>query len=436
MYHFIGIKGAGMSSLAVIMKELGYEVKGSDLDKHFFTESELIKNNINFTPYNENNITKDLIIIKGASITDDNVELIKAKELNLQILEYNEMVGILTRKFKTICIAGCHGKTTTTAMIAHVLNSIVGINYLIGDGTGYAKKENTIFALESCEYKRHFLAYLPYYAIILNIDLDHVDYYKDINDIINAYEEFANKSTKMIIACGDDPYVNKMHLTKPIIYFGLNDNNNIRATNINYTEEGTTFDVTIDNNLYGHFDIPIYAHHQLLDALAVITLCICENIAAQTVEKYFKTFTNAKRRFTQTIASDSIIIDDYAHHPNEVKATLDAVKQKYPNKKIVAIFQPHTFSRTKAFAKDLAKILKNTYKSYIMDIHPARERQEDYQGITKDIIINNTPNAYPITINDAKILNEIDNAVFVFMSPNDISKLEQDLIKLKQQKHN
>ena len=177
MYHFIGIKGAGMSSLAVIMKQLGENVQGSDLDKHFFTEAELIKNNIEFFPYDENNIQENQIIIKGLSITDEHPELKKAKELNLEIINYNEMVGKLTEKFKTICISGCHGKTTTTAMTSHVLDKIKGINYLIGDGTGNANIKNEYFALESCEYKRHFLSYQPYYTVILNIDLDHVDYF-------------------------------------------------------------------------------------------------------------------------------------------------------------------------------------------------------------------------------------------------------------------
>ena len=200
MYHFIGIKGAGMSALATIMKQLGYEVQGSDVDKHYFTEDGLVKNNIKFFPYDENNITSNLTIIRGLSITEEHPEMIKARELNLKVIDYNEMVGILTRELNTICICGCHGKTTTTAMTAHVLNKIRGINYLIGDGTGYADKNNSLFALESCEYKRHFLAYNPYYTIILNIDLDHVDYFKDIDDVIDAYQEFANRSTNKIIA--------------------------------------------------------------------------------------------------------------------------------------------------------------------------------------------------------------------------------------------
>lgn len=431
MYHFIGIKGAGMSSLAVIMKQLGYEVQGSDLEKHFFTEAELIKNNILFFPYNENNITNQLTIIKGLSITEDNPELKKAKELNLEIINYNEMVGILTKKYKTICIAGCHGKTTTTAMTAHVLDKIKGINYLIGDGTGYANPQNDLFALESCEYKRHFLSYQPYYTIILNIDLDHVDYFKDIDDVIDAYREFANSSTKMIIANGDDDNVRKMKVTKEISYFGLNDNNNIKATNIEYIKEGTKFDVIINNNLYGHFELPIYGQHQLMDALAVISVCYYESVNPEEVSTHFKTFHGAKRRFTETFIGNNVIIDDYAHHPNEIKSTINAIKQKYPTKTIVAIFQPHTFSRTQEFAKDIAHELSKVDVSYIMDIHPAREKQEDFKNITKDIIIDETKNAYPLTMDDADILTKHKDAVFIFMSPNDLTKIEQELINLK-----
>ena len=219
MYYFIGIKGAGMSALAVILKKLGYTVMGSDIDKHFFTEEELISNNIPIYSYNAMNIKEGFTIIKGASINDDNVELIKARELNLEILEYNEMVAELTKKFKTICVAGCHGKTTTTNMFSVALKNM-GIAYLIGDGTGNAKEGDEYFALESCEYKRHFLLYHPYYAVITNIDLDHVDYYKDINDIIDAYTSYANNAQKCVVAYGDDPYTRKMNLDKKIVFFG------------------------------------------------------------------------------------------------------------------------------------------------------------------------------------------------------------------------
>ena len=432
MYYFIGIQGAGMSALAVILKQLGYDVKGSDLPKHFFTEKELIKNNIEVLSYDEKNITEGLIIIKGASITEDNIELKKARNLNLEIIEYEEMLGKLTRKFKTICISGCHGKTTTTAMTSLVLDKTIGTNYLIGDGTGHGNNDNEFFTLESCEYRRHFMSYLPYYAVVLNIDLDHVDYFKDINDLINTYQEFANKATKMVIACGDDENTRKMKLTKPVIYFGVNKDNDVIATNIKYSETGTSFDVIIKGKEYGHYDLPIYANHQVLDALAAITVCYLENISSDKVAEILKTFKGAKRRFTETPAGDSIIIDDYAHHPNEVKATINAAKQKYPGKQIITVFQPHTFTRTKQFAKDLVDVFKEVDAAFIMDIHPARECQEDFPDITKDIIIKELSNGYPLKMDEANKLAKYQNAVFLCMSPNDISKLEDDLKKIKE----
>lgn len=429
MYHFVGIKGTGMSSLAQIMNELGYEVNGSDIEKHFFTEEGLIARNIEITTYDESNIKEGMIIIKGASIKDDNPEIVKAEELGLKIYTYNEFLGKLTEKFKSICIAGCHGKTTTTAMASLVLNEIKGVNYLIGDGTGYAHEGNEFFILESCEYKRHFLSYHPYYAVITNIDLDHVDYYKDIDDVIDAYREFANSAEKMVIACGDDPYTHTLEINPPIFYYGLDEDNDIKAINVNYKEDGTSFEVEVEGNYYGFFDLPIYGKHQLLDALAVISICYYERMDAKEVNKIFKTFKGAKRRFTETIVGENVVIDDYAHHPNEMKSTLKAIAQKYPNKKVVAIFQPHTFSRTDEFKEEFAKVLNMADKSFVMDIHPAREAQEDYPGVTSDLIIDNLENGDHINIDEADKLYKEKDAVFVFMSPNDIKSLEEDLIK-------
>ncbi len=434
MYYFIGIKGSGMASLATILSDLGYQVEGSDIEKHFFTEEGLLQRNIKINKYDESNIKEGLTIVKGASIKEDNIELIKARKLNLEILEYNEMVGKLTDMFKTICICGCHGKTTTTTMLEQGLGSILKMNYLIGDGTGYANKENKFFALESCEYQRHFLKYNPYYTIITNVDLDHVDYYKDLEDIKDAYSEFANKTKKMVIACGDDQNTRDLKINKDIIYYGINDNNDVIAKNILYKDNGTSFDVVINNKLYYHYDLPIYGLHQVLDFLSVVTVSYLENIKGNVLQENLANFTGAKRRFHITKINNNIIIDDYAHHPNEVKATINSVKQKYPNKKIVVIFQPHTFSRTKAFYKDFIEIFKKADYTYLLDIFPARERQEDYLDITSKIICEKLENSDIINISDAKILSKYDNTCFVFMSPNDISKLEDDLKELLKNK--
>ena len=436
MYHFIGIKGSGMSALAQIMKELGYSIQGSDVEKYFFTEDGLHKLDIPVLPFDENNIQEGMKIVRGASFDDEHPEVKRALELDLNMYSYNEMVGSLTRKFRSICVAGCHGKTTTTCMLSHALNNLKGANYLIGDGTGYASKENEYFVVEACEYRRHFLAYTPDYAIITNIDLDHVDYFQDIDDVIDAYQEYANKAEKMIIACGDDPYTHSLEVIKPIFYYGLDDDNDIQATNVQYKKDGISFEVTIEGNYYGFFDLPIYGKHMLLDALAVIATCYYERIEAKDLAKVLKTFEGAKRRFQETEIGNNIIIDDYAHHPNEVKATIKAIKQKYPDKKIITVFQPHTFTRTKEFADDLVNVMSTVDKAYIMDIHPARERQEDYPEITSDIILDNLSNGEHITLEDANKFENIENTVVAFMSPNDLSVLEKQVIEMLENKQN
>lgn len=430
MYHFIGIKGSGMSALAQIMNELGYEVQGSDVEETFFTEQGLHDLGIPVLPFDENNIKEGMKVIRGASFNDEHPEVARAISLELPMYTYSEMVGRLTQKFKTICVAGCHGKTTTSSMLAHVFNELKGANYLIGDGTGYAGIDNAYFVLESCEYRRHFLAYTPEYAIITNIDMDHVDYFKDIEDVIDAYQAYANKAEKMVIACGDDPYTHLLEVNPPIFFYGLDDDNDIIASNVEYKETGTSFEVTVEGNYYGFFDLPIYGKHMLMDALAVIATCYYERLEAKAVAKVFKTFEGAKRRFSETVVGNTIIIDDYAHHPNEVKATIKAVKQKYPSKKIVTVFQPHTFSRTQEFAEDLANAMNHADYSYVMEIHPAREKQEDFPEVTSKLIIGRLNHGEPISMEDAEFLAKHKDSVILFMSPNDLSKLEDKLICL------
>lgn len=428
MYYFIGIKGSGMSALAQIMHELGYEVSGSDVETKFFTQIGLEQKGIPFYTFNKDNIKDGMIIVQGAAIKEDNEEVIKAKELGLKIYSYVEMVGELTKTHHTITIAGCHGKTTTTAMISHVFNELKGCNYLIGDGTGFASKDNKYFALEACEYQRHFLNYEKDIAIITNIDLDHVDYYKDINDVIDAYQSYISDAKKYVIVCGDDPYTSKL-VSDKIKFYGLDEKYDIFANNIEYKETGTSFDCYIDKKLYGHFDIPIFGKHLLLDALAVIAASYYENLDANDVNNKLKTFSGAQRRFSQENVNGSIVIDDYAHHPNEVKALLEAIKQKYPNKKIIGIFQPHTFSRTKEFMNDFIEIFKDLYKIYILDVHGSREKQEDFPEITSENIIKQLSNGYHLNKDEGNKVVETENLIYVIMSPNDLSIIKNSIIK-------
>lgn len=431
MYYFIGIKGTGMSALACFLSDLGYEVKGSDVERHFFTEKGLNERGIEILPYDENNIKKDMVIIKGNVIKEDHPEYMKAKELDLKIYTYQEMISKLTKMFMTVTVAGCHGKTTTSTMAYQVLNKLKGANCLIGDGTGIANRENKYFILEACEYQRHFLNYTPYYAIITNIELDHVDYYKDIDDVIDAFTQYANNAEKMVIACGDDPYTHSLEVNKPIFYYGLDEDNDIIAKNVDFNENGVNFDVFVEDNYYGHFDLPVYGKHMLLDALAVISLCYYERLDAKEVSKELKHFHTARRRFNETIVGDNVVIDDYAHHPTELKCTIKSAKQKYPNKKLVVIWGPHTYSRTKAFKDEYIEILKTVDKAYIMDIYAAREKQGDIDININDII-EAIPNAEHITTNEADKLLKYKNTVLLFMSPNDLISFEQDYINKAQ----
>ena len=435
MYHFVGIKGTGMSALAQIMKELGYEVQGSDKPDHFFTVDALIEKNIPFYEFNEDNIKEGMIIVQGNAFKDDHIEILKAKNLGLKIYTYQQMVGKLTTMFTTIGISGCHGKTTTTSLMAHVLKNIKGCNYLIGDGTGYANKENKYFALEACEYKRHFLEYNPSYAIITNIELDHIDYYKNISDVIDAYQSYANKAEKMVIACGDDPYTRSMEVSKPIFFYGVGEDNDIVAKDVEYSDTGTSFDVIIEGNYYGHFDLPLYGKHMLLNCLAVIGVCYYERLEAKEVAKYLKTFKGAKRRFKENVIDDIVTIDDYAHHPTEVKVTIKGARQKYPDKKIIAILKTHTLSRTKEFAQEFADALNLADKAYVMDVGVDRE-EIGYDDVTYNLILDKLNNGDHITFDESDKLLQYENAVIIFMSSKDIYILKDKYEeKLKEKKN-
>ena len=428
-YYLIGIKGSGMSALALILNDLGYSVVGyDDEDSYQFTEDKLKERNIKIYTSDNDEMDENTVVVRSTAIKEDHPQIVKANKLNLKIYEYNEMLGKLSNMFESITVAGCHGKTTTTSLLAHVLKNICGCNYLIGDGNGYASKENKKFVLEACEYYRHFLVYEPEYAIITNIDLDHVDYYKNMDDVIDAYREYANNAKKMVIACGDDPYTLRLNVNTPIFYYGIEEDNDIIAKNIEYTKDGTKFDVFVEDNYYGYFEIPLYGKHMLLDSLAVIGVCYYERIDAKELAKNLKTFKGAERRFDEIVLGSNVVIDDYAHHPAEVKAIIKGVKQKYPDKRIVTIFQPHTFSRTKEFYEDIAAALNLSDYSYVLDIFPARERQEDFPDITSNKIIELLDHGESINDLESSKLYDYNNTVFLFMSPKEIKKIKQDLL--------
>jgi UDP-N-acetylmuramate--alanine ligase len=423
IYYFIGIKGSGMSALAQVMHDLGYNIIGSDKPDHFFTQVELEKKGIKLLDFNPDNLTKDMIVVQGNAFNDDHPEVVRAKELGLKIYTYQEMIDEITHNTKLIAISGCHGKTTTTTMMSTVFENL-GINYLIGDGTGHAVKGNDYFALEACEFKRHFLSYSPYYAVITNVELDHTDYYKDLDDVLDAFNTFINKTRDTIIMCGDDKNTRKLKSNKKIIYYGLNNNNDVTLKNIKYKNDNTIADIYINNKLYiNNATFPFNADHLLLNALSVVTVCYLENLDKNIVKEQISKIEHAKRRFIEEKFKTNILIDDYSHHPTEVKVTIEAARKKYPDKKIIAIFKAHTKSRVKYFYKEFADALNLADKAYVMDIGEDR-KEIGFNDVDHNLIINNLKNGEYISLETVDKLLEYKNSVLLFMSSKDIYVLE------------
>lgn len=415
-YYCIGIKGAGMSTLANVLHDLGNLVSGyDDVKAHKFTEEGLNKRNIKIYYDNNHDIDDDTIVTYSKAFSTDHPEIVRVREMGLTIKNYNEVVGDITNMFETVGISGTHGKTTTSMLISHILDNTIGCSYFVGDGSAKASRDDKVFVIESDEYNKHFLAYHPHIALITNIELDHVECYDGLDDIIATFEKFANKA-KLSIACGDDFNVRKIKFNNDVMYYGFNDDNDVVIKNYVALDSGSSFDIYIDKEFYYHFDLPLFGKHMVLNAAGAIAVCRYYGVLAEDILKHMRTFKGAKRRFCEEVVGDNVIIDDYAHHPTEIKVTIDAVRQKYPDKKVVAIFLPNTYSRTEALLDDFVDVLSLADKTYVMDILCDRERQEDYPLINSDLIIKRCNNAEKISMDSADKLLKYHNCVLCFMS--------------------
>lgn len=412
-YYCIGIKGTGMSTLAQILSDLGNDVSGYDDAKgHKFTQDGLEARNIPIYYDGNHEISPDTIVTYSVAFKEDHPEMQRVKSLGLTIKKYNEIMGDVIDEFSTVGVSGTHGKTTTSSIIRHLLENTVGCNYFIGAGDGHATRENKYYVVESDEFNRHFTAYHPTYSIITNIEAEHLECYKDIDDIRSTFEIFANQTKKLIVANGDNEEVRKINYKTKVLFYGFNENNDIVIKNVYLAETGSSFDLYINNELYGHFSIPLYGKHMVMDAAAAITMVKEIGLEKDTIEKLLKTFKNAKRRFAEQRVGESIIIDDYAHHPTEIKVTLEAVKQKYPNKRLVVVFVPNTYSRTRDFKDEFIEAFKIADKTYLTEIDCNREKPEDYPGISSSIILAGLDSGEIISESTIdKLLKEKDSVV-------------------------
>ena len=421
-YHFIGIKGAGMSSLAQIMHDLGHEVQGSDIEKYVFTEGALKNKGIKILPFSVDNIHEGMVVIQGNAFPDTHEEIVRAHELKLDVIRYHDFLGQVINQYTSVAVTGAHGKTSTTGLLSHVMNGDKKTSFLIGDGTGMGLPGSDYFAFEACEYRRHFLSYHPDYAIMTNIDYDHPDYFKDIDDVASAFQEMANNVKKAIIAWGDDEHLRNLKADVPIYYYGLSKNDDVYADNIQITENGTQFDVYINGEYYDHFLTPQYGNHNVQNALAVITISYLEKMDVNNIKEALETFGGVKRRFNETFVSKQVLVDDYAHHPREISATIETARKKYPNKDVVAVFQPHTFSRTQAFLDEFADALSKADHVFLCEIFGSI--RENTGELTIQDLINRIDGSALIDENSIDVLEKFDNAVILFMGAGDIQKIQ------------
>ena len=416
-YYCIGIKGTGMSTLAQILHDLGNEVSGyDDAIAYKFTQVGLEERNIPIYYDQNHSLDKDTIVTYSVAFQEDHKELQRVKNLGLKIVKYNEVIGQVIRMFDSIGVSGTHGKTTTSSLIKHILTNNGGCNYFIGAGDGYASPLNNYFVVESDEFNRHFTAYHPKYAVITNIEEEHMECYKDIDDIRNTFQIFANQTERLVVANGDNSEVRKIKYHSKVLFYGYGFNNDVVIKNLKLMEEGSRFDIYIGEDLYGSFEVPLYGKHMVSNVCAAILICKELGIPKEKIYESLKSFQNAKRRFVIEKIRDTIIIDDYAHHPTEIKATMEAVRQKYPNKRLVVVFKPNTYSRTLDFKDNFVEVLKEADKVFLTEIDCNRERQEDYPGVTSHIITDEIEGAEIISEQTIDKLKDELNSVICFMS--------------------
>jgi UDP-N-acetylmuramate--alanine ligase len=404
--HFVGVKGVGMTPLAIIAKEAGFEVSGCDINQQFITDAPLHKAEITPTlGFHKEHVKEcDLVITTGAHGGFDNVEVIEAKQQGIPVWTQGEAVGkfmegeIFKRTFESISVAGCHGKTTTTAMIATILKETrLDPTFLIGTGNipslgscGHFGK-GRYFVVEADEYATEpkydktpkFLWQKPKIGIITNIEFDHPDLYPSMASIREAFLGFANNIQEdgVLVACLDDPETVTVikEFKKRVITYGFSKNADFYIDRVSIEPDRIFFWVNTRNAMLGEFSLNVTGEHNALNALAAIVTCLELGLSLENIKKGLSEFKGTKRRMelVGTLSSGAMLYDDYAHHPTEIRKTLETLKKAYLNKKIVCIFQPHTYSRTKSLFEQFISSFSAADTVILVDIFPSARESVD-----------------------------------------------------------
>ncbi|MFA5128705.1 MAG: UDP-N-acetylmuramate--L-alanine ligase [Patescibacteria group bacterium] len=385
--YFIGIKGVGMTAIAQVFKLRGAEVTGSDTHEKFFTDEVLAKNGIKFYEgFDAKNLAaeKPDLVIYSTAYTEENPELAAARKSGVAILSYPEALGQILKEGFGIAISGTHGKTTTTAMLGFVLRELgADPTVIVGSAVpqlgGNARAGGGKYVvIEADEYQNKFLYFDPRAIILTSAEYDHPDFFKTPEEYNDAFRKFVEKIPVdgFLVACGDDKSVLEISKSAKckIISYGLTAGD-WRAENILARVCGMEFEVLEYGESHGIFKIQLFGNHNVANALAVIATARELGFDLEKIREALEKFSGAVRRFEiKAEAGGVLVIDDYGHHPTEIKVTLEAARQKYPGRRIWCVFHPHTFTRTKALLSDFAKSFGAVDKTIVIDIYgSARE---------------------------------------------------------------
>tara|TARA_Y100001949_G_scaffold55771_1_gene46872 strand:+ start:513 stop:1901 length:1389 start_codon:yes stop_codon:yes gene_type:complete len=395
--HFVGIGGIGMSGIAELLINLGFEVTGSDMKTTNITENLQKHGAVIYEGHKPENVNDSDVLVYSSAVQVDNPELQRAKDKQIPIIRRAEMLSeLLKLKQTSIAVGGTHGKTTTTSMMGAVLTEalldptlVVGgvvksldVNALLGQGD--------VIVAEADEFDKSFLQLTPTYAIITNIDTDHMDCYDSEEDLLNAFAQYANATPfyGAVVACVDEPLIKRIlpDISRPVITYGFSGDAEFQAERRLYREVRSTFVVKHRGKELGEVEMMVPGAHNVKNALAVIALGTEMNIDFNTISNGLKQFSGVKRRFEiKGIFDDVMVVDDYAHHPTEVSATLRAIKNGW-DRRLVAVFQPHLYSRTQDLYEDFARSFLISDVLLVTDVYPARE--EPIAGVTGELITN------------------------------------------------
>ena len=378
--HLVGIGGVSMRPLGLVLKGMGLIVTGSDMNASASTQ-ELEAAGIPVAiGHRSENVVDAQCIIRTAAAHNDNPEIAAARAYGIPVFERAQAWGEIMKSYKNaVCISGTHGKTTTTSMMTHILMAaetdptvMIG-GYLPLLHAGHRVGHGDTIVLESCEYCDSFLNFFPTLAVVLNVEADHLDYFHDLADVQDSFHKFAMLATAGVLSNGDDIHTVEAMEGIDHITFGLKEGNRITAANV--SGDWRHFDVICDGEFYCHLDMGVLGKHNALNALAAAGCAWMMKIPGEAVSRGLESFHGAGRRMEfKGNWGGAEVYDDYAHHPDEVAATISSVRATYPGRRLVLAFQPHTYTRTSALFDDFVRELQKVDVLLLAEIYAARER--------------------------------------------------------------